>query len=235
MPRSRNISGVYHTAKPSVNISGIMHNDSNRFNNIGGVWRKSYQALSVGDTVSFGGLNWICVSINASGQAGLVCKISVYARYFSTFANPASWYNSDLRAWLNSTFYNTFSAADKAKIISETNRNYYDTYANPTFPASVDNVRILKASELFGIGATYSTGTTIDEGAQLSCFATTAQRLNFFFGGSVGSAMPVWTMSSRTPNTNAYMVFVINTDGTLFYGNGNTDTYRTFPYILIQP
>jgi hypothetical protein len=218
MPRSRNISGVYHSSKPTANIGGATRNESNRWNNISGIWRKSYQAIAVGDTYSLGGYNWLVIDVNVQGQATLLCRTELSGAYNGQNIN--NWIGTySIRTYLNTTMYNSFSATDRAKIVTATKLNSRET-------TTYDNLWLLSASEVFGVGAVvYRVSPALtNDGAQYPYFAgKTPNQIGAIFG-STGHCY--WLRSAYSSYVmQLYNTYTIPNYWLDYWGGGNTSYY----------
>jgi hypothetical protein len=87
---------------------------------------------------------------NANGKALLLTKDIIEQRAYNSEYTSVTWETCDLRAWLNSDFYNKFSDSEKAMIAETTlsnldNADYGTSGGNNTddkvFLLSIDEVR----------------------------------------------------------------------------------------------
>lgn len=77
---------------------------------------------SPGDYVSFGGYNWQVLDVN-NGNALVISERILDFRAYNNTAEEVTWENCDLRKYLNSDFYNSFSEKDRKRIMSVKNSN----------------------------------------------------------------------------------------------------------------
>ena len=103
--------------------------------------------LSPGDKIHFGGHDWIVLD-KQQDAALLIAKDIMERRYYhheghareERLDQKVTWDESDLRKYLNGAFYNRFNEADKANIITVTNKNLGSPYTH-------DNIFILSLDE----------------------------------------------------------------------------------------
>ena len=93
-----------------------------------------YAANSVGDVVTFGNYNWYIIGKSDNGVT-LLMKDNLENKAYNDSFTDVKWENCTLRTYLNETFYNTFSAEDKAKIVKTSNTNPN----NPNYSTSGGN------------------------------------------------------------------------------------------------
>jgi hypothetical protein len=80
--------------------------------------------IKVGQRITFGAYQWYVLDVQ-NGKALLITKDIIEMRAYNEGSYGAIiWEDCTLRKWLNSEFYNSFSAADRAKILSTTVENY---------------------------------------------------------------------------------------------------------------
>ena len=84
-------------------------------------------SYTLGDTVKLGDYNWTVIEIE-SQRILLLCNENIMTSIFKSnvLFSPVNWRNSTIRKWLNSEFLNTFSNADKEKIIITEHENVND-------------------------------------------------------------------------------------------------------------
>jgi len=90
------------------------------------------RASKAGDKISIGGYSWQVLDVQ-SGRALVLCDIVIELRQYNRNFIDVTWETSTLRQFLNSDFYNRFSAEEK-NYITETkihnNKNpWFDTKA----------------------------------------------------------------------------------------------------------
>ncbi|MEV5845474.1 DUF6273 domain-containing protein [Streptomyces sp. NPDC051985] len=104
--------------------------------------------------VSFGGRDWIVLAKKDDRQL-IVAKDDLTAAAYNSAYNPTTgqalyttWENSELRSYLNGTFYDTFSADDQSKIISTRIGNTPNTdYKTLAGSDTTDNIFVLSQQE----------------------------------------------------------------------------------------
>ncbi|MDR2532128.1 MAG: DUF6273 domain-containing protein [Oscillospiraceae bacterium] len=113
-------------------------------------------APPVVDKLQFGGYNWIV--LERSGDKALIVSENILERRSihngAMVNNTITWVDCDLRVYLNSEFYNSFDAADRARIIETQIENinpqhYFDAgdYADAG-PDTNDKIFILSLTEV---------------------------------------------------------------------------------------
>jgi len=83
---------------------------------------------AVGDTINFGGYTWQVLDVQGN-RALLITEHIIAMRPFYPRTGEITWAQSDIRAWLNDSFLNSFSARERSRIVQTTVRND----ANPVF------------------------------------------------------------------------------------------------------
>ncbi len=81
-----------------------------------------FRAANPGDLVPFGAYNWY-VTAKTDADVTLLCAKSVCKMRYDESGRDVTWETCTLRSWLNDTFYNQFSDAEKEKIVLTTCRN----------------------------------------------------------------------------------------------------------------
>jgi len=76
----------------------------------------------IGDMIPFGAYQWRVLDIQG-GRALLISQNILEQRAYNTSPVDITWENCSLRAYLNGDFYNTFSVADRNRIVQVTNVN----------------------------------------------------------------------------------------------------------------
>ncbi|MDR0197434.1 MAG: fibronectin type III domain-containing protein, partial [Oscillospiraceae bacterium] len=70
-----------------------------------------------GSTIKFGDYDWRVLDVDVkNGRALIITDISIEYRAYNEENTDVTWETCDLRAYLNGEFYNSFGAADKARI-----------------------------------------------------------------------------------------------------------------------
>ena len=86
--------------------------------------------------IHFGDYTWRCLAVEGN-RALLISQDIIEARAYQSKEKSITWEESDLRAYLNSDFYNGFTEKEKLKIsevnnINSNNPNYGTSGGNPT-------------------------------------------------------------------------------------------------------
>ena len=74
------------------------------------------------EITEFGGYTWRILE-RQSGRMLVISEDILEERAYHNSSTNVTWADSDMRAYLNGEFYNSFSASDRAKIIQVTNKN----------------------------------------------------------------------------------------------------------------
>lgn len=78
---------------------------------------------SINSIISFAGYNWRVLDIQ-NDTALIITEDIIEQRPYHAAYKPVTWAECSLRKYLNGEFYDSFSAEDKARIISVINRNH---------------------------------------------------------------------------------------------------------------
>ncbi len=78
--------------------------------------------FKIGSTVSFGGYNWRILDIQ-NNMALIITEFIIEQRAYHDAYRDITWADCSLRKYLNSEFYDKFTATDKSRIISVLNKN----------------------------------------------------------------------------------------------------------------
>jgi hypothetical protein len=106
-------------------------------------------AVTAGQVIQFGGYDWRVLEVK-DGRALLLSDkvLEERRRYHNTFAN-ITWADSDIRAYLNGEFFNSFNAADRARIVQATNTNPNNPWFGTAGGANTqDRIFLLSLDEL---------------------------------------------------------------------------------------
>jgi hypothetical protein len=76
----------------------------------------------VGDIIEFGGYDWRVIDVQ-DGRALLLSDKMLELRHYHDTWTDTTWETSDIRAYLNGEFFDSFSATDRARITQVTNTN----------------------------------------------------------------------------------------------------------------
>ncbi|MCL2108634.1 MAG: DUF6273 domain-containing protein [Oscillospiraceae bacterium] len=75
----------------------------------------------IGTTVKFGGYDWLVLDVQ--GDRMLIISVNILeTRAYHAAGDSVTWEDSDIRAYLNGGFYDSFSESNKAKIAEVTNK-----------------------------------------------------------------------------------------------------------------
>ena len=98
--------------------------------------------------ITFAGREWIVLERNA-GRALVISKDILFQRQYHTSNVSITWENSSIRAYLNGEFYNSFSAADRNRIVEVTNTNENNQYYGTNGGSSTqDRIFLLSFKEV---------------------------------------------------------------------------------------
>ena len=101
-----------------------------------------------GDAIEFGGHYWTVLEVKG-GKALLLSEKVLEARAYHPQARAVTWESSDIRKYLNTVFFQSFSPADRNRIADTkvvTNNNPW--YGTPGGNATTDKVFLLSLEEL---------------------------------------------------------------------------------------
>jgi hypothetical protein len=103
--------------------------------------------VSKGDTIDFGGYDWIVLEVSDGKALLLSEKILEYRAYHDEKVD-ITWAQSDMRAYLNGEFYDSFAASDRARI-AETRivNNDNPSYETPGGDDTNDRIFLLSIEE----------------------------------------------------------------------------------------
>ena len=205
--------GVNRLPKKWITLVGGVNKELKELYGVaGGANRKIFSSLSVGDNYTLGGYNWLVIDINAQGQATLFCKSNAI---YETGVG-GSWASSQMRTKC-ALLYNGFSASDKAKIIT--------TSVISSTGNTSDNVWVLSATQIYGIGAVGNGYTAPSEGARLQWFMqhNTSNDIRTIITNS-------WTRSCYNGRN-----FIVDGTGALGSMSYSADKWGIHPVILINP
>ncbi len=85
--------------------------------------------MRIGDKIDFGDYEWRVLATE-SGRALMMTEAIIQQRPYHDAYREITWADCSLRKYLNGEFYNSFSEADRAQIVTATNHsrvNYNDT------------------------------------------------------------------------------------------------------------
>jgi len=78
--------------------------------------------MKIRDTILFGTYNWQILKVE-SNKALIITENIVELRWYHNKFADVTWENTEIRQYLNHEFYERFSAEEKQKIITVTNKN----------------------------------------------------------------------------------------------------------------
>jgi len=106
---------------------------------------------ALGDTIEFGSINWVVLSVESDRMLVLSDEVLELRPWYHENA-PVTWEDSDIRAYLNDSFYqSTFSDQEKGRILEVTNENpsnpnnVFGTWGGPD---TMDKVFLLSLDEV---------------------------------------------------------------------------------------
>ena len=99
------------------------------------------EPLVIGDVVFFGKHYWRVLKVNEI-QATVICEEIIGFRRYDHHDKCRDWLSSELRQYLNETFYNKFTPADRARIMPIKNDHSHDPERS-----TIDNISLLHPSD----------------------------------------------------------------------------------------
>ena len=141
-------SGGLLTVNANENSPSIEVKATSTYNtNVCGTANVSVTIISVGDIIPFGGHNWRVLVID-NNRALIISQNVLERRAYHTSYTNITWEYCTLRTYLNGTFYNSFSAADRARIHQVTNQNPNNpTCGTPGGNPTQDRIFLLSIAE----------------------------------------------------------------------------------------
>ena len=100
-------------------------------------------SYTVAQIITFGQYRWRVLEV--SGNRALIITEAVITS--RRFGNTNVWANSEIRTWLNGDFYNSFSAADRAKIVQTDIPNPLVQHGVVPGPGTSDRIFLLSNQE----------------------------------------------------------------------------------------
>jgi len=135
-------------------------------------------------------------------------RVLTRRQYHSSRSDDVTWSNSDLRAWLNGSFYNTFTTEEKNRIVQTSLENLDNQWHGTEGGSSTtDRVFILSMSELVKF---------FGDSGQLADRPSGANYINDQFNSArvsldlSGRAVWLWI---RSPGNNTNRAATTNNDG----------------------
>jgi len=181
---------------------------------------KPASALSgavTGDIVQFGGYDWRVLDVQGGRALLLSEKIIEHMPYNADFTS-VTWETSDIRTYLNQSFFNSFSKEDKTRIL-DTNVINNDNLWNNTFGGvdTVDKIFLLSIDEVvqyFSDGSLLSKIEPLSEDDYLTDEALLAYCANQCHGNHDDIA---WWWWLRSPGSDSRRAAGVNGFGSLHY------------------
>jgi len=149
----------------------------------------------------------------------------------STFQEsyPNDWETSDLRKWLNSTFYNTAFTSDEMSIINDAETANYRTYANSNyvtteklFIPSMDVLKNFKSEQSLTTDAIRMYGTDYARSQGIEIVEIDGEETS-----------PYWARDPKTGN-NYTDVNIVDSDGSSQYGKVTNSCLGVFVIVVIS-
>jgi|GEM_PF-579914 len=78
--------------------------------------------VTAAEIIKFGGYDWRVLDVQ-DGKALIISDKLLERRPYRYYDENITWADSEIRAYLNGEFYNSFSTADRARIVQITNQN----------------------------------------------------------------------------------------------------------------
>jgi len=179
------------------------------------------------EIMSFGGYDWRVLDVQ-DGKALLISDKVLEHRVYHNESVDITWADSDLRAYLNGEFYNSFSASDRARIVQVTNANPDNPWYGTTGGADTkDHIFLLRLDEVvkyFG-----DSGQLRDQNHSNNEYwgfhdQYNENRIAYHVGGTFTSerigeytveAGEEWLWWLRSPGNNGIYAANVNVDGNL--------------------
>ncbi|MDR2532743.1 MAG: DUF6273 domain-containing protein [Oscillospiraceae bacterium] len=152
----------------------------------------------IGDIIQFGDYDWRVLDVQ-DGKALIITENMTEGRTYHSDYVEMTWEKSDIRAYLNSEFYNRFSSEERERITETTVINNDNSRGIPGGNDTVDRIFLL----------------SIDEAHKY--FADDSARIVF----NADSEPYSWWL--RSPGFNAYMAAQVKSDGSVFIDVNNQD------------
>lgn len=169
------------------------------------------------NTANYNNGVWIIADVNHdsanTGQTNCYDLISVDCFYRNTFGNSQNWRDSNMRTWLNNTFYNGLSSDIKSHIIN-IKYNSQGTWYN-------DDKVIMPSCTEINYSDIYNPTDT--EGIVYPIFTDKASRIKYQFGTT--SAYGWWTRTRFL--SYSYFVWFVSA-----YGSLAGDSYGLSYYVV---
>ncbi|MCL2397421.1 MAG: DUF6273 domain-containing protein [Defluviitaleaceae bacterium] len=174
--------------------------------------------ITPGDTIDFGGHEWLVLDING-GNALIISEAIIEHRAYNYSFTSTTWEESSLRRWLNDDFYHRF-AADERRRISET----HIANDNPWFDAgstnaTTDKIFLLSIDEIVRyFGDSGELGSKPD-GRWWFSDPYDYARMAYDVNGNVS-----WWWSRSSGNHDNLAAFVFTNGGIYMLGTAVSDT-----------
>jgi hypothetical protein len=106
-----------------------------------------HASTRVGDTIEMGQLDWIVLAVE-DGKALIISEDVLESRAYHSEWTEITWEHSDIRAYLNGEFFNSFNSTDQNKIIETTVINSNNpTHGTPGGNDTTDKIFLLSIDE----------------------------------------------------------------------------------------
>jgi hypothetical protein len=182
-----------------------------------GVYDSKYIGYKVqlGNSVDYNNGLWVIADVNHdsenTGQTDCYDLISENCFHYGVFnSSNNKWRSSNVRTWLNDTFYNGFSSNLKNRLMNPKYKTQSIWYTD-------DYVIIPSYKEVNG-----GTSTAQDnEGVAYPIFTDNASRIKYQSGTSTAKG---WWIRSRYTSSSG-SVWNVNSNGTISYGSGSGSLY----------
>ena len=158
--------------------------------------------ISIGDIILFGAHQWLVLALQDDRALIISENVLEQSTYHESFTS-ITWENCTLRQYLNGTFYNTFSEANKARIAEVTNVNldnqYYGTKGGNNTQDKIFLLSLEEVVQYFGDSGQLGNNNYISD-------QYNSNRIAFFNGSAVW-----WWL--RSPGYNIGRVSEVYSDG----------------------
>jgi len=180
----------------------------------------SLPTVSAGDTIKFGGSDWVVLTVQNDKTLVLKDKVIDYRAYHSAYEN-ATWESCALRNYLNNEYYNLFSAGDKARIIKtkipNKDNQWFETSGGNDTDDSIFLLSIEEVVKYFG------------DSGKLSNRPYEEWGYSYAIDDQYNSARKASDKASwwwlRSPGYNSRVAAFIYDDGRINIGGGSNSAY----------
>ncbi|MDR0248838.1 MAG: DUF6273 domain-containing protein [Oscillospiraceae bacterium] len=180
-------------------------------------------AVQIGDIITFGDYEWRVLAVE-NGKALIITDKIINIRTYHNTNTSITWADCDLRAYLNGEFYNSFSAADRARIAETFNVNKDNQWFGTSGGAdTTDKIFLLSLEEVvkyFGDSGQLANGNPNDaryiddqyNGARIA-YTAKAYTSSLWGGLAAGTALSWWL---RSPGRQASGAADVGDDGVVY-------------------